>query len=357
MAWVHAETSAGRVALEPEIGNIRVLKFRVGDRTLAPLHTAPWADDPALVNDPETDPLEARLAGDFLCAPFGAADLDGGPPHGWTANSRWRLIDERAGGMTFELDRDVMGARVTKTLALAPDAPILYQTHLIEGGVGRLTIAHHPMIRLGSRGRFSTSPKRAALTPEVPLVPGRHRLALGQRATDLTRIPAEEGGTVDLRDLPIADRHEDFIALVEAPGASMGWSAIVREAEADIFFVLKDPDVLPLTMLWHSNGGRDFPPWNGRHRGVVGIEDGCTAGAAGHRAALVPNPISDEGVPSALTLGGTIRIAQVTGALPRPEGWTEIADITTSDGRLTLWDVSGAEQSMPYDTGFLRRAH
>lgn len=355
MDWVEAKTAAGRVMVDPAIGNIRRLDFRVGDRTLSPLHTALWADAPEYVGDPSVLPVEARLAGDFFCAPFGPGDLDASPAHGWTANSPWTLLDQLGDRLRLRLGRSVMGAKITKTLTLAGDAPLLYQTHVFEGGTGRLPVAHHPMICLAGKGLLSTSPKRAALTPATPLEPGRHRLAPGARSEDISRFPAGDGGTLNLRDLPIGTRHEDFVTLVEAPGARLGWTAVVREAEDDIVFFLKNPSVLPVTMLWHSNGGRDYAPWNGHHSGVLGIEDGCAAGADGHRAALDPNPVAAEGVSTALTLGQDVRIAHVLGAIPRPDGWASIREIAAQDGQLTLTETSGATQALPFDTDFLTK--
>ena len=355
MEWVRTKTSAGRIAIDPAIGNIRQLEFDHGDRTISPLHTAPWVDDEDPLEGENTPPVEVNLAGDFFCAPFGADNLDGSPAHGWTANSRWDLMEQSPGTLRFQLERTVMGARFTKTLTLSEDAPLLLQTHDIEGGEGGLPVAHHPMIRLSGRGTLSTSPKRAAISPKTPLEPGRHRLASGQRVEDISRFPSADGITVDLQDLPIGDRHEDFLTLIEAEGADIGWTAVVREEEDDIIFILKDPDVLPVTMLWHSNGGRDYAPWNGRHNGVLGIEDGCSAGADGHQGALVPNPISNEGVKTALTLGPSIRIAHVIGAIPRPAGWIKIADIIASDNQITLTDSNGETVAMPFDTAFLKK--
>lgn len=354
MSWVTATTPVGTVALDPAIGNIRRLDFLTQGRKLSPLHTAPWvvASEPA---DTTLSPLEARLAGDFLCAPFGAADLEGEPAHGWSANSAWLLDTRTPSRLNFVLERRIRGARFSKMLALDETSPLLYQSHLIEGGEGTLTVAHHPMIRLAGQGTLSMSPKRAALTPKTPLEPGRNRLALGKRIADLSNCPAETGGTVPLQDLPIGDDHEDFVTLVETPDSVLGWTAITRHIEDDIVFVLKDPAVLPVTMLWHSNGGRDYAPWNGKHTGVLGIEDGCTAGALPHREAVEPNPVSAEGVPTVITLGKPHRIAHVIGAVPRPAGWKSIASITADAGQLTLAETNGETLSMAFDTDFLKQ--
>lgn len=332
---------------------LTALAFDWEGRALSPLTQAPWVGEAEGAADAAIAPVERRLAGDFFCAPFGANDLAPAPIHGWTANSPWTVVGE-GDTLSLQLDRSVFGARVEKRLRLAEDAPILMQEHWILGGEGGLTVAHHPMLRMAGRGRFTCSPKRVALTPEAPLEPGRHRLACPARSADLAQFPSAEGGTLDLGALPIGDRHEDFVTLVEAEGSPLGWSAVVREAEDDIVFFLKDPKVLPVTMLWHSNAGRDYPPWNGRHSGVLGVEDGCAAGAAGHRAALGPNPVADEGVATHLSLdpASRHRVAHAIGALPRPAGWQAVAGITAADGRLTLTEAAGSTLSLPFDPDF-----
>ncbi len=355
-SWVVAETPAGRVAVDPAVGNLPLLDFaRPDGGRIAALHRAPWAGTPEALALPGLLPLERYLAGDFLCAPFAANDIEGGPFHGHAANGPWRLLEARPDALRLELRRPVMGARIEKRLALAPDAPLLYQEHRIEGGAGPLTAAHHPMVRLGGRGRLCLSPKRAALTPEAPLEPGRNLLRCPARATDLAAVPAAGGGTLDLGRLPLGARHEDFATLVEAPDSPLGWTAVLREDEGDIVFFLKAPAVLPVTMLWFSNGGRDAPPWSGRHLGVLGIEDGRAAGPLGHAAAAGPNPVAAEGVPTvfALAPGRVHRIAHVTGALPRPARWRAVTAIAVEGDRLTLSGDDGTTVGLPFRAGFL----
>lgn len=348
---------SGTLEIDTSIGNLRELAFVHGGRRLAPLHTAPWADDDDDTFGTDADavpPVERRLGGDFFCAPFGANDVEGGPPHGWPANSAWNASECTGSRLRLTLARRVMGATIEKSLELVDDAPLLYQTHVLEGGSGGLTVAHHPMVRSAGRARLCLSPKRAILTPVQPLEPGRHRLALDARASDPTRFPAVDGDTVDLTRLPIGEDHEDFVTLVEAPGRTLGWTAVVREEEEDIVFFLKDPAVLPVTMLWHSNGGRDHAPWNGRHTGVLGIEDGCAAEVSGHRAALGGNRLTAMGVPTALPLapGRRHRIRHVIGCVPRPSGWSRVDDIVVDDGGLRLIGDAGAPLRLPFDAAF-----
>ena len=65
---------------------------------------------------------------------------------------------------------------------------------------------------------------------------------------------------------------------------------------------LKDPRVLPQTVVWMSNGGRDYAPWNGRHRRAIGLEEICGYFHLGHAASLADNPVAAAGSPTAVTL-------------------------------------------------------
>lgn len=355
---VSIESAHGALTFDAAVGNIPELRLHWAGRWIEPLHAAPWRDEPDVQADARTPFVERRLAGDFFCAPFAAPIDPDVPPHGWTANSAWHVCgqSQNGGRLHAVLERDVSGAAVTKLLELAGDAPLLYQEHMINGGSGVLPVAHHPMLRLAGAGRFFTSPKRAVLTPDQPLEPGRSCLAYPARSTDLKAVAAADGGTVDLTHWPIGSGHEDFAVLVEAEGSDIGWSAVIREAEDDIVFFMKDPAVLPVTMLWFSNGGRDYSPWNARHLGVVGIEDGRAPGVGGEAASAGPNPIASEGVPTGFVLADGRRhvIRHVIGAVPRPAGWTAIADIAVTDDRLTISDDAGRRIDLPWRRDFLK---
>ena len=345
------------LAFNAVVGNLLRLEFQDGDRRLSPLTTAPWVGQADEVLPEGLAPVEQWLSGDFLCAPFATSDVEPAPPHGWSANSEWTVTESDSSRIVAELDRTIMGAHLKKVLQLTDSAPLLLQEHYISGGSGGLTLAHHPMVRIRGRGRFSCSPKQLALTPEKPLDEGRNRLQCSISTSDMERIPASNGETVSLADVPIGDAHEDFVTLIEANGCTLGWSAVVRFEEDDVVFFLKDPALLPVTMLWHSNGGRDYAPWNGRHRGVLGIEDGCTAGAASHKAALEPNPVSATGVPTALSLHPTTkhRIPHVIGTIARPGDWSSVLDIRLADNALILTGDTGKERHLPFPSDFFTK--
>ncbi|MBN9270471.1 MAG: hypothetical protein J0J15_09535, partial [Mesorhizobium sp.] len=308
MKTVTIEAKGISVSLDLAVGHIAAMAVKAGGRNLHPLHRAPWIDEPR-----ETLPVDLpdgvlRLSGDFLCAPFSVADVEAAPLHGWPANSPWDLMESAAieGGRQarFRLRRPVMGALVEKILTLRDGHPFLYQEHAFVGGHGAISVAHHAMTVMRDGGRLAFSPKRVAATGPDPLEPdparGRFLLAYPARTHDLGAFPAAAGGTVDLADYSMDRRHEDFVTLVEADHDGPAWTAVARRAEKDLVLVLKNPAELPVTMLWISNGGRDHAPWNGRHRGVLGIEDGRTA--IGHAASIGDNWLKREGVATAFAL-------------------------------------------------------
>lgn len=349
------------VSLDLAVGHIAAMDIEADGRVLKPLHRAPWVGSPRETLPENLPEGTVRLSGDFLCAPFSASDVEPAPLHGWPANSAWDAIENGAlpGGWrgVFRLRRKVMGAAVDKIFTLRDGHPFLYQEHIFSGGSGAISVAHHPMTVMQGGGRLAFSPKRAAVTPTAPLEPdparGRFMLAYPARATDLKQFPLAGRGATDLTDYRMEDRREDFITLVEADHGGPGWTAIARRAERDLVLVLKNPDELPVTMLWFSNGGRDYAPWSGRHLGVLGIEDGRTA--IGHAASLDDNWLKHEGVATAFALaeGRSVSFRHVIGVVPSAEAEAP-GSLEQATDRLRIVAPNGAVKEVPFDGDFLR---
>ena len=329
-------------------------------RRIAPLHRAPWVDEDAAM-PPEAAPHLGVLEGDFFCAPFGRTDEEGVPAHGWPANGDWRTaaVETAADGAVtgrFLLEQTVRGARVAKEITLRPGHPVVYQRHVLTGGEGRIPVAHHAMIRVPGGARLSFSAKDFGATPSTPLesdpARGRSLLAYPQRFDGLADVARADGARVDAHAYPWAADHEDFLTLFDPPDARLGWSAAVAAADGFVFFAVKDAAALCQTSLWMSNGGRDYAPWSSRHRAVLGIEESTTHFGDGRLASAGANALSAAGYRTALALGGALAVRYALGAIPLPDGWTEIAGIAPGDGTLTLADVGGGTLSLPFDTRF-----
>lgn len=351
---------AVRVKVNPAGGHLHDVAIRWNGREIRPLHRAPWVDSGEVL--PDDVPVGLRnLAGDFFCAPFADSDLDGAPGHGWTANGQWDLdgIDEDAAGVTarFTLQQKVFGATVRKVVTLRQGQPIVYQRHVFEGGSGALPMAHHAMIRAPGGAALSFSDKAFGITPPTPMEPdparGRSILAYPQRIAGLDALRLADGSTIDASRYPFAERHEDIVLLAEAPGTALGWSAALAAQDGFLFFGLKDPRRLPHTLLWMSNGGRDYPPFSSRHHHVLGIEEGCTWLHLGHRASTAPNPLTAAGYPTAIALEpeGQVEITYAFGAIPAEPGWDRVESIGLGGGGLDLRIAGGLAVALPFEAG------
>ncbi|MDV6330673.1 hypothetical protein [Asticcacaulis sp. 201] len=346
------------LSLDLRAGHLMDVTFMDQGRRLKPLYAAPWAVDDL----PDSEPMVVRrLSGDFFCAPFCQPDVEPAPWHGWTANAAWHPIDAAQAGQgdavyRFELERTVMGARVEKQLRLVNGQPILHERHIFHGGEGALPVAHHTMLRTDTGLKLSFSPKRFGLTPEHGAAEdtekGASVLAYPQTFTDLSQLRLRTGQTVDATRHPYSAKTEDHIYLFEAPDATIGWSAAVNCAEAYAFFALKDPRILPTTLLWVSNYGLDaFPcagPFAGKHGACLGVEEICSNLAAGHAASVAANALSNQGIPTAHSLNseGALVIDYVFGCVAVDPDWREIVAIERDEESITLKDAGGAQRRL-----------
>jgi hypothetical protein len=359
------EASGVRLTLDLLVGHVRSFAIDRDGSVIRPLHVAPWVEDRAITENPAILANLKYLAGDFFCAPFGRSDVEQAPSHGWPANSEWQTLGEEkfAGGVTarFQLVRTVMGAKLVKTITLLDGHPFAYQRHIFSGGRGAVSVASHAMTHFTREGSLYFSPKAFAETPRLQQEPdpqrGRSLFATNTRFTDLSRLPLADGTTADLHRYPVGEAHEDFVMLVEAEGSPLGWTVAVRPDAGDIVLSLKNPADFPMTFLWFSNGGRYYAPWNGRHKGVLGIEEGRAYSANGHAASVAPNPLSDAGIPTALTLDpdGQVEVRHIIGGVPLPKGWTSIRSLTPSAAGLVLTGDHGKAFALPFDRSFLDR--
>ena len=342
----------------PDCGIVAAFVVQDQGRRISMMHKAPWVGS-NIILPLGAPPHQAQLEGDFFCAPFSDASFDGAPLHGWPANGFWKILpgtDRKS--LRCTLDHSVMGASVAKHLSLSDDHPFLYQSHSFTGGQGSISTANHAMISLPKGGHLRFSPKRwfetPAGAPENDPTRGRSSLRYPARSADPQHFPAAGGGTVDLTHYPYGPAHEDFFIGIEAPDSPLGWTAISRPTEGDLYLSLRHPKRLPMTMLWHSNGGRDYAPWNSRHTGCLGIEEGVAMPLLDITPREDPDLFANSGQASALVLAPntTTNVCHVTGCIAWPTG-EAVRDISLSGDALTVLGEQGAKRILPIRGAFL----
>lgn len=341
---------------DPNCGFLRDLAVTDGSRQVSPMHAAPWVDTDEAFDD-DVAPHLKRMSGDFFCAPFAASEGDS-PMHGWPANEVWEVTESGGSVLRAALGKTVHGAHLTKELTLHDGHPFVYQRHVFAGGSGTVSVANHAMVSLLNGGIMRFSPKRwfetAASRPEPDPAVGRSALAYPTRNLDPHHVPLANGGTVDVTRYPFVAGHEDFIVGVEAPGHALGWTAVTRPADGDLYLSLRHAQRLPMTMMWHSDRGRDYAPWLGRHAGCLGVEEGAAVQMLGIGAKESPDPLSAAGQSPGLTLNpqGTAEVRHVIGAIAWPTG-EAVAGVTADGDTLIVTGEGGARRTLPFDAAFL----
>lgn len=350
-------------------GHLGPVTFDRQNRKLQPYSVAPWVEEKL---DPTLPPIIKVLRGDFFCMPFGgnAAPYHGEhhPVHGETANARWHLESlTKQGGRTYlhlSLQTKIRKGRVDKRITLIDGHNTVYCQHVVSGMSGLMNPGHHAMINFPDKpgtGIISTSRFIHGQVyyekAELPENRGYSILRPGATFTRLDRVPMITGETTDLSRYPARRGFEDIATLVSDPNLPFAWIAVTFPKQRYVWFALKDPRVLRETVLWISNGGRHYAPWNGRHVNVMGIEDATTYFHGGLAESARPNPFTRRGFQTCLRLRPQqpLVVNYIMGIAPVPPGFGRVAGIhATRDGDgIVLRSRKRAFVKAPVDTKFL----
>jgi hypothetical protein len=349
-------------------GHLAPVEFRVGRRRVQPFQIAPWANEGI---GPKFPPLLQVLRGDFFCFPFGGNARpwrgENHPPHGETANGRWRfdrfLQDGAERQLHLHMDLTVRKGRVDKLIRLVDGHTAVYCRHVVRGASGPMPFGHHATLRFPeSGGRISTSPiVGGQVYPgifEKPEEGGYTSLRPGAHFRTLARVPMANGGLADLTRYPAREGFEDLAMVSARPGDDFAWTAVVFPGERYVWYSLKDPRVLASTVLWHSNGGRHYAPWNGRHRGVLGLEEITGHFHDGLAESAAPNAVAARGIPTVARLSPRrpLVVSVIMGVAAVPDGFETVTRIDRKEGGIVLRGKNRAEVAVPLDWAFLHGA-
>ncbi|MBN2505625.1 MAG: hypothetical protein JXQ71_02915 [Verrucomicrobia bacterium] len=338
-------------------------------RRIEPFAIAPWWNEPQA---PGTPPLIGLLRGDFFCLPFGGNTTPYGrerhPLHGETANRPWTCagLDRHGATTTLRLRMSMRTrpARVERHLSLVDGHDAVYCRTVVSDGSGPMSCGHHAMLRFPdspNSGVLTTSPFQYGLVPpqpvEHPEARGYCLLKAGTRFTRLDRVATVTGTPADLSRYPARRGFEDLALLVGRPRAPFGWTAVTFPQEGYVWFALKDARVLRHTLLWMSNGGRHYPPWNGRHVNVLGLEEVTAYFHYGLAESARANPLRAAGQPTCLTLHRRrpLVVHYVMSVAPIPRSFDRVRDIRPADtpAAVVLQSARGPRVTVPLAWSFL----
>lgn len=347
-------------------GHLGPISFRLEHRLVSPFAIAPWAEEKLA---PETPALLRALRGDFFCAPFGGNGTrwrdEVHPPHGETANATWRLksFERSADRLTFHagLRTSVRAGTVEKFITLIEGHAAVYQRHVITGR-GPMSVGHHALVKFPetpgsgvvSMSRFT----EAQVLPdwfERPENRGYQALKPGATFRKLEKVPALNGEAADVTRFPARRGYDDLVMLTADPKRAFAWTAVTFPRERYVYFALKDPQTLRHTILWLSNGGRHYEPWNGRHTAVMGIEDTTSYFHYGLAESAKPNALNRRGIPTTIALSARkpASIRYVVGVAAIPAGFDRVRAINPASSGIELVADSGKRATAALELGFL----
>ncbi len=349
-------------------GHMAPVTFYSGTKkSVQPYYISPWQDEKDGIDEPVLRPLR----GDLFCMPFGADNKVGREKHeihGESATMAWEPLAISNRGSVSELSLQmktrVRPGTITKRLMLVEGHNVVYCRHELEGYKGSMCLGHHATLAIppdpGSL-LFSSSPIRFGITS--PGAPGPYAggeyycLPAGVRFSKLNKVPTiwRERPFSDRSTFPAEEGFTDILAIFPRKQQGIVWNAASFAKQGFVWFSLKDPAMLPSTVLWMSNRGRHGAPWNGRNR-CLGIEDVCAYFAEGLGPSIKPNMLNEQGIPTALELSpkNPTAINYIQGVTRVPRGFDRVADIAFKNEKIELTAESGKTVTSPVHYSFLK---
>ena len=277
-------------------------------RQIAPFHVAPWANEPGVEGLPG---ILRRLRGEWPCVPFGSdSDREAAGdwpasrregtvdpfPHGFGSNHDWTFGEQSASSVSLSVayPADHPIKSLERVVTPDPQGPAIDFELVVNVRYDcNLPISLHPCFRLPAAlgaMHIEVEGNIAGVT-----LPGEADVSSiferDQFAPRWSEILLRDGSTLDVSRVPLSQRTEDLVQLLDTPGRASLWNS----AEGYRARLSWNKDHYPSTLLWFSNFGRAFAPWNGRHL-ALGVEPVCAAFDLGTQISTANNPISRRGV-------------------------------------------------------------
>ena len=307
LVWQH-----GVVSVEALGGMIGPSLFILPNgQQVAPFQVAPWADE---ASEGDLPGILQRLRGEWPCVPFGsdsdrastgdwpasqAAGTVDPLPHGYASNNDWQFESAEPGSIVLSIHYPEAHPVRSLRRRVTPDpssAALDFELEIDIRRDCRLPIGLHPSFRLPSNPgvmRIEVGPDITGMTFPVAV----DQSSIFERDRLLRPwhdVPLRDGSRLDVRRAPLPQATEELLQLLDMPGQAALWNT-VEGYRVSLDWNQKH---YPSALLWFSNRGRQFAPWNGRHL-ALGLEPICSAFDLGPQISGADNPISRRGTPTA----------------------------------------------------------
>ena len=361
-SWI-LENKNIRLCLTEKGGHMAPVVFmRDTDNPVQPFYINPWAEEGLGKEDVPycLDPLR----GDFFCLPFGGNNSWNGeihPIHGEVSSSRWTLEDEAyVNHISLKMDTKVRSGSVVKKIMLKEGENNLYINHTIRGFTGPVSMGHHAIFPGGSKKYINMSPIKFGYT-DNNINGGYHSgeyycLAPFKKFESLEKVPTiwKDKEYTDCSVFPAREGFVDILQVYNEPQGDFAWTAVAVPEEGYVWFALKNPEILPSTVMWLANKGRHQVPWNGRNV-CIGIEDVCSSFADGLAVSAEKNALNKEGIKTCHELkeDGEMNVKYIQGIVRIPQEFERVRTIVKKGEGIEITSFSGETVFSKVDTDFI----
>lgn len=326
-------------------GGHTTASFNIDNKFTDPFYYVPWWNEEP---DKNFDKVLNILRGDFFCFPFGMnAEQYGSakyPLHGQTSNEIWDFlkISEKNEEKEIQLRMYLMknSGQVIKSIKIFENNPVMYENNIVSGFKGKIPLGYHPTIRLPdakASAFLDFSKPIIGFTPpipnEEPQKKGYSLLRHNQKITDITKVDTIYGNTIDISKCPFCRGFDDIIIFINDEKRHFCFTSLSFPNEGYLYFQLKNPKVFSETFIWMSNGGRYYPPWNGRVFNAIGLEEITAFFHYGIKQSVEDNSFKDNGYNTYLDLEGD-KIHEfkiIKGLIPIDRDFKGVKDIIKKD--------------------------
>jgi hypothetical protein len=357
--------NAGIKAYITVVGGHVTADFYNGEKIFSPFFYPPWWNE---ANEFPENLLQV-LRGIFFCFPAGLNQQFKGrtpPVHGYSSNNCWEFKAMHANDveqtlvLTTEIESE--NATVTKSVTIKDGQPVIYIMDTIDGAVGKYPVGYHPTLQLptilGSAIMDTSEALEVWTSPkhiESHALSGYSGLLSNYKIDDLKCVPTVYNENVDLTHPPFTKGFDDIYMHICNPARHFCYVAVSVPINGYLYFQIKNPRNLANTMVWTSNCGRYYHPWNGRVNGVMSINEMTSFFYYGITAAQEDNFLDHKGYKTYDCLDGSpASYKMICGVVPVPKDYAGVKDIVQSDAeRIIIEGKNGHNITVPCCIEFL----